>query len=218
MRTILCYGDSNTWGYNPVTQDRFSSGERWTGVLARELSNEYRVIEEGLSGRTTVWDDPVEGLHLNGKTYLLPCLESHKPLDLVILMLGTNDLKKRFSVSAADIATSAGVLVEIIIKTAAGVDANPPRVLLVAPPPVGRLSEYAEMFDDAEAKSRKFSQYYRLVAMEYGCEFLDAGEFIHSSDLDGVHFEVDQHERLGLVLARAVREILSEIPGSKEGA
>ena len=208
MKVVLCYGDSNTWGFDPVTQDRFSPAQRWTGVLARELGPEYHVIEEGLSGRTTVWDDPVEGLHKNGSNYLLPCLESHMPLDLVVLMLGTNDLKKRFSVSALDIAASVGVLVGIIQGSVAGIAGSPPRVLLVAPPPVGRLSGYAEMFDDAEGKSRKFSEYYRLAAVEYGCDFMDAGKFILSSDIDGIHFEAGQHHKLGQAVAHAVREIL----------
>ena len=108
MKTILCYGDSNTWGYDPVSQDRYPPTQRWVSVLARELGPEYQVIAEGLNGRTTVWPDPVEGEHKNGKAYLLPCLESHHPLDLVVLMLGTNDLKHRFGLSAWDIARAAG--------------------------------------------------------------------------------------------------------------
>jgi lysophospholipase L1-like esterase len=210
MRVILCYGDSNTWGFDPVTKDRFSPADRWTGVLAQMLGPGYRVIEEGLSGRTTVWDDPVEGLHKNGRNYLLPCLESHMPLDLVVLMVGTNDLKKRFSVSAFDIAASAGQLIGIIQISASGIGGGAPRVLLVAPPPVGRISDYAEMFDDAEGKSAKFSDYYRLTSQEYGCDFLDAGQFIQSSDIDGIHFEIDQHHRLGQAVASAVREILQD--------
>ena len=99
MKTILCYGDSNTWGYNPSMGGRYARDERWPGVLRKELGEGYLVIEEGLNGRTTVWDDPIEG-YKNGKTYLVPCLETHKPLDLVIILLGTNDLKMRFSVSA----------------------------------------------------------------------------------------------------------------------
>ena len=99
MWEILCYGDSNTWGYNPSTKERYDRYERWTGILQFTLGDEYHVIEEGLNGRTTVWDEPIEGEYKNGKTYLVSCLESHKPLDLVIIMLGTNDLKKRFSVT-----------------------------------------------------------------------------------------------------------------------
>src|SRR5215510_7647193 len=92
MKRILCYGDSNTWGYNPVTQDRFDTHERWTGSLQQALGSNCVVIEEGLNGRTTVWDDPIEG-YKNGAAYLIPCLTTHRPLDLVIIMLGTNDLK-----------------------------------------------------------------------------------------------------------------------------
>jgi len=114
MKTILCYGDSNTWGYNPATGGRFSRDKRWTRVLVQELVDGYYVIEEGLNGRTTALSDPIEGPHKNGKEYLVPCLESHQPLDLVTIMLGTNDLKKRFSLSAFDIANGAGVLVDIV--------------------------------------------------------------------------------------------------------
>jgi lysophospholipase L1-like esterase len=87
VKRILCYGDSNTWGYDPVTQERFDKNERWTGQLSQMLGGNYDVIEEGLNGRTTVWDDPIEG-YKNGRDYLIPCLESHKPLDLVIILLG----------------------------------------------------------------------------------------------------------------------------------
>jgi len=109
MKTVLCYGDSNTWGYDPTSKERFAPETRWTGVLAESLGVAFRVIEEGLNGRTTVWDDPIEG-HKNGQTYLVPCLASHKPIDLVVLMLGTNDLKMRFSVPADDIARGVGLL------------------------------------------------------------------------------------------------------------
>jgi lysophospholipase L1-like esterase len=206
MKTILCYGDSNTWGYNPRTQDRFPVAERWTGVLTQELGAEFRVVEEGLNGRTTVWNDPIEG-YKNGKAYLIPCLESHRPIDLVVIMLGTNDLKKRFSVSAYDIAQSAAVLVDLVQRSAAGPGGGAPRVLLIAPPVVGKLTMFAEMFEDAQAKSGKFSEYYRSVADLYRCEFLDASQVIVSSYLDGIHFEGDQHQRLGKAVAGRVKEI-----------
>ncbi len=208
MKTVLCYGDSNTWGTDPVSQDRFDRDERWPGVLRLELGEEYLVIEEGLGGRTTVWSDPVEGYHKNGRKYLLPCLETHRPLDLVIIMLGTNDLKKRFSASASDIASGVGVLVDIVHKSAAGRNGGAPKVLVLAPPPLGKLTEFAEMFEGAEPKSRKLSEHYRHIAQEKGCALLDTGQVIVSSDLDGVHFEKGEHQKLGRAVAARVREIL----------
>src|SRR5215217_6037211 len=109
MKTIVCYGDSNTWGSDPVTRGRFAPDVRWTGVLLQELGAGYRVIEEGLGGRTTIVDDPISPFR-NGRDYLIPCLESHRPFDLVTIMLGTNDLKHRFNGSASDIAESAALL------------------------------------------------------------------------------------------------------------
>ena len=111
MKTILCYGDSNTYGLKSDLVSRYPRNVRWTGILQEKLGSEYYVIEEGLGGRTTVWDDPVED-YKNGKKYLLPCLDSHKPLDLVIIMLGTNDLKSRFSVTPFDIGASMENLVK----------------------------------------------------------------------------------------------------------
>lgn len=210
MKTILCYGDSNTWGYNPATGERFSRDERWPGVLRQELGEGYEIIEEGLCGRTTVWDDPIEG-YKSGKEYLIPCLETHKPLDLVVIMLGTNDLKRRFSLSALDIANGAGVLVDIVQKSSAGPDEETPEVLLMAPPPIARLAgtEFEEMFEEGtEARSRKFSEQYRRVAEEYGCEFLDTSKVLVSGEVDAIHFEASEHQKLGQAVAAAVKKIL----------
>jgi lysophospholipase L1-like esterase len=207
MKTILCYGDSNTWGWNPATLERYARDERWPGVLRQELGEGYLVIEEGLPGRTTVWDDPIEG-YKNGREYLIPCLDTHKPIDLVTIMLGTNDLKVRFSVSAYDVANSAGVLVDIVQRSMAGPNGGAPKVLLMAPPPLGRLTEYAEMFDRAKIKSRKFSKHYQRVAKEYGCQWLDTANIVVSSDVDGVHLEPDEHRKLGQAVAAVVRNML----------
>jgi lysophospholipase L1-like esterase len=210
MKTILCYGDSNTWGYNPSTQDRCGRDERWAGVLRNELGAGYLIIEEGLGGRTTVWDDPIEGIHKNGKTYLIPCLESHQPIDLVIILLGTNDLKRRFSVGAFDIAQGAGVLVQIVQRSQAGPNLEAPEVLLLAPPPVAKLvgTDFVEMFEGAEEKSKRLSREFRRVAEELGCEFLDTADVIVSSDLDAVHLDVEEHRKLGEAVAAYVQRIL----------
>ncbi|MGD9201747.1 MAG: SGNH/GDSL hydrolase family protein [Chitinispirillia bacterium] len=208
MKSILCYGDSNTWGYDPKTADRMDYDSRWPGVLRNTLGDGYYIIEEGLPGRTTVWDDPIEE-HKNGKTYILPCIFSHMP-DLVIIMLGTNDLKFRFSLTAADISKGAKLLADMVLKSNAGPGGmSSPRVLLIAPPPVSRLTAFAEMFVNSKEKSLKFGEYYSLAAKECGCSFLDAGKIIHSSDLDGIHLEKSQHEILGKEVAKKVHEILS---------
>jgi lysophospholipase L1-like esterase len=209
MKRILCYGDSNTWGYDPATGERFAEDIRWPGVLGHELGSGFRVVEEALNGRTTVRDDPVEE-HKNGKDYLRPCLESHQPLDLVIIALGVNDLKARFFASASDVADGAGVLVRIAQGSGAGPNGRPPAVLLVAPPRVGKLAELAQMFTGAEEESKGFAHQYRRVAEKYGCELLDAGEVVKSSDLDGIHLEVGEHRKLGEAVVARVRMILSE--------
>jgi lysophospholipase L1-like esterase len=207
MKRILCYGDSNTWGYDPLTLDRFDEHTRWTRVLSKSLGGDFEIIEEGLNGRTTVWDDPIEG-YKSGKDYLIPCLESHKPLDLVIILLGTNDLKLRFGLSAYDVAEGARVLVGIAQGSLTGVSGGSPQVLLLAPPPTTMLSEYAEMFAGAEQKSLKFSTYFARIAQEMGCAFLDTGTVIVSSPLDGIHFEAGEHRKLGQAVALKVKELL----------
>jgi lysophospholipase L1-like esterase len=213
MRTVLCYGDSNTWGSDPETGERFAPDVRWPGVLARGLGEGFRVVEEGLSGRTTVWDDPIEGAHKNGRRYLRACLESHKPIDLVALMLGTNDLKGRFGASASDIAQGAASLAEEVLRSACGPGGGVPAVILVAPPPVGRLTELAEMFEGSSEKSLRFAGHYRRFAGQYGVGFLDAGSVVVSSDLDGIHLEADEHRKLGEAVAASVRESLG-LPGN----
>ncbi len=209
MKTVLCYGDSNTWGYEPATGSRYPEDVRWPGVLTRELGDGFRVIEEALNGRTTVREDPVEE-HKNGKDYLRPCLESHAPLDLVIIALGINDLKARFFASASDAADGAGVLVGISQRSGAGSDGGSPAVVLVVPPPVGHLTELAQMFAGAEEKSKGFSHQYRRVAKKYGCVLLDAGEVVRASDRDGIHLEAEEHRKLGEAVAALVRETLGE--------
>jgi lysophospholipase L1-like esterase len=206
MREILCFGDSNTWGYDPATRERFTNDVRWTGVLQASLGPGFRVIEEGLNGRTTVWEDPVEGDKM-GKRHLVPVLESQAPLDLVILMLGTNDTKRRYSAPATDIAAGVGVLLDIIAKCSFGRDGTAPPVLLVAPVPLSKLTELAPMFDGGPEKSRALAPLFAEQARMRSCAFFDAGTVARCSDLDGVHFEAADHRALGVALAREVKKI-----------
>jgi lysophospholipase L1-like esterase len=180
---------------------------RWPGVLRTALGSGYWVIEEGLNGRTTVWEDPIER-HKNGSAQLPSILLSHHPFDLIIIMLGTNDLKMRFSVPARDIAAGAGVLVDLVNQSDCGPNGGAPQTLLMAPPPVVVLSQYADMLAGAEAKSKLFAKEYARVAELKGCHFLDAGSIIVSSEVDGVHFDASEHVKLGHAVAAKVRQIL----------
>ncbi|WP_338546771.1 SGNH/GDSL hydrolase family protein [Pseudomonas benzopyrenica] len=209
LRTLLCYGDSNTHGTRPLTQpgvlERFGWDERWTGVLARGLGGDWRVIEEGLPARTTVHDDPIDGHHKNGLTYLRPCLESQLPVDVLLLMLGTNDLKARLSVTPADIASALQVLLEEIKRCNAGPDGATPRLIVMAPAPIEEVGFLGEIFAGGAAKSRQLAARYRQVAEAQGATFVDAGEITQVSPVDGVHFEADQHRRLGEHLLGVVK-------------
>ena len=211
MKNILCYGDSNTWGCKPIVTmgviERYAVDERWTGVMRQQLGDDYLVIEEGLNARTTVHDDPIDGAHKNGKTYLLPCLETHVPLDLVIIMLGTNDLKSRFALSAFDIASGIKPLLEIITSIAPKNGGVVPQTLVIAPPPLARLSLLSNMVTGGAEKSKELAPHYQSIAGMFNSHFLDAGEVISSSDLDGIHFDPDQHVLLGSALADTVRQI-----------
>jgi lysophospholipase L1-like esterase len=209
MKVILCYGDSNTHGRDPMTGGRFERNVRWPGVLRSTIGDGYQVIEEGLNGRTTVWDDPVRGHQKrNGSKYLLPCLESHAPIDLLIMMLGTNDLKARFSVTPYDVGQSMGALIEIARRSGAGRDGGALKILIMAPPPLGRLTEYAETFSGGVEKSGHLARHYSEIARQNGCEFLDAGSIIRVSALDGLHFDPDAHAALGKKVAETVKKLV----------
>jgi lysophospholipase L1-like esterase len=207
MHEVLCFGDSNTWGYDPATKTRFPGDVRWTGVAQHALGPGFRVIEEGLNGRTTVWEDPLDGDRM-GKRHLMPCLDSQAPLDLVLLMLGTNDTKKRFSAPATDIAAGAGVLLDIVARSKSGRDGKAPMVLLIAPPPLTKLTEFAQMFEGGAEKSCMLAPLYSELAKVRHCPFFDAGTVIRCSELDGVHFEAKEHRAFGEAIARVVSTLL----------
>jgi lysophospholipase L1-like esterase len=209
-KTVLCYGDSNTYGAATIDRPfgRYAPNERWPGILAAELGMAWRVIEEGLPGRTTVSDDPIEGADKNGRNFLLPCLLSHSPLDVVILMLGTNDLKARFNKSAWEIAQGIGVLVRLIRSTMAELTmlgyGFVPEILIVSPPPIRNPLPKAadvEMFAGALQKSRQLSEHYRTIATSYHTLFLDAGVVAQSSASDGFHLDLGGHEAIGKAIA-----------------
>ncbi len=208
QKTIMCFGDSNTWGSSPDGR-RYSRYVRWPGALQKELGDDYYVIEEGLCGRNTVWDDPVEG-YKNGLTHLVPLLHSHCPLDLVIIMLGTNDLKNRFSVSALDIAWSVGRLVDTVKKSEASFTGAVPDVLVICPPPLNDLanSPIKDILIGGEEKSHQLAAAFEQYCKENEIEMLDAGKIITSSDIDGVHWLAEEHKKLAAAVAKKVRQML----------
>jgi len=208
LRTILCYGDSNTYGTPPMrapyTLGRLRNDERWPGVIRARLGADWSIIEEALPGRTTVHDDPIEGAHKNGLTYLRPCLESHRPIDLLIIMLGTNDLKARFSVTPADTAWGVAALCEMALSCAAGPNGGSPKLMVVAPVPIQETGFLGDIFVGGAAKSRRLAALYEQIAARFGATFVDAGAVAQCSPIDGVHFEADQHRRIGEAVAAAV--------------
>lgn len=216
MKHILCYGDSNTHGFNPENGGRYDYNERWTGVLQNLLGEEYRVIEEGLNSRTTVLDDPYDILK-NGKKYLTPCIKSHYPLDLVIIMLGSNDMKERYHVPACDIAKGAGILAKMVLDITAEKSSTntSAKVLLVSPLYIGKTitdSNCGEEFGYMRSYelSRKLAPKYEEVAKNLGIEFIDAALITEPSEIDALHLSSEGHRALGEAFAKRSIEILAD--------
>ena len=200
---ILCFGDSNTWGYIPGTGGRYASDVRWTGVL-KQLTG-FEVIEEGLNGRTTSFTDAVEP-YRSGLDYIAPCVLSQLPLDYIVLMLGTNDTKTRYHVSASEIRRS---MQEVIwrIRDMLGRNASESRILLVAPPFLKAQSDFEDFDAQSEQKILRLEKEYEELAREMDCTFLKAGDFVTEMGVDGLHFTPQGHR----ALAEAIAEKLNNM-------
>ncbi len=213
MKTILCYGDSNTWGYIPMTGLRYPEDVRWTGVAAKELGPDYRIMEDGLNGRRTVWDDPFDG-YRNGLEGLGYRLHSAKPLDMVVLMLGSNDLNHT---DAFGYYKGLGVMVDRLLNAQTFYPSNEkvfrdgPKVLLVSPitlhPDVAKLRPEIHM-SDKYPDSCQFAAYTRRLAEEKGVPWMDAAEFARPSVPDCLHMDAENHRLLGQAIARKIKTIL----------
>jgi lysophospholipase L1-like esterase len=204
MKRILCFGDSNTWGCDPAnTESRFDQDTRWTGVLARELAGDAGIIEDGLNGRAAGVEDPLSpGLY--APPQLLTALSTHYPLDMVLILLGTNDVSYRW-MSAGDTADAVGRLVDIVQRSEAGPGGSPPTAVMLCPPVVGPIpEEEVAIYGDAVDKSRALPEEFDRVAKAYGCQWIDISGLVTTSPLDGWHWEAPQHRRLGVMLAAAV--------------
>lgn len=207
MKSILCYGDSNTYGYNPVNGLRYPENVRWTGVLQKLLGEDYKIIEEGCNGRTTIFDDPIEGWK-NGRSYLKPCLNTHKPVDIITLMLGSNDLKEVFNLSAQQIASGVGTLVKDIIEFTKEKQGFIPKIILISPPEIGEgITDspfYGSFYENAITRSKEFPEQYRRIADEYNLIFVNAAEYVKPSIVDSLHLSEEGHMKL----ANALYEVI----------
>ena len=208
QRRILCFGDSNTWGYIP-TGGRYDAHTRWPMRMAELLGEGYAVIEEGFNGRTCVYDDPVEGGFKSGVQYLPPCLMSHNPLDVVAIMLGINDTKRRFGLTPMTIGQSMMQLVRACKLYGANESGDPPHIIIVAPPPILdnlMLTRHAECFgEQAIAVSKGLGPELRRVSKLLRVDFFDAAPYAEVSPLDAVHMTANGHLRLAEAMYEKIR-------------
>lgn len=210
MKTVLAYGDSLTWGYDPVNLGRHSYEDRWTSVLQKALGHGVRVIAEGLNGRTTAYDDHLADCERNGVKLLPSILETHKPLDLVIFLLGTNDMKRGIGGSA--IAATKGVdrLIKLVRHHDWGFGYDGPDILLASPPPICDTANvhFAAMFKGGLEESAMLASYYSDLADETGCGFFDAGSVAKTTPLDGIHLDAENTRAIGRGVEPIVRMML----------
>jgi len=210
MPVILVYGDSNSHGTPPISDRcvtaRHGHKDRWPNVMAAKLGKDYEVISEALPGRTTVHEDVIEGGARNGLAVLPAALHSHKPLDLVMIMLGTNDLKPRFSVRALEIAASIARLVREVQASGTA-----RAVMIVVPVDTRETGTLKDDFAGSQARQKGLADRLRQVANDLGCGFMDANKWARVSDIDGVHLAVADHHSLGRAAANAVTDHLNAL-------
>jgi len=213
MKNILCFGDSNTWGYDPATQTRFSKDIRWTGVLQQLLGSKYNVIEEGLNGRTTNVNEKQD----HGLGYFRPfrsamdllsvLIETNSPLDLIIVMLGTNDLKTNFNQSSEMIAKNMRLVCESIIDNDYF---HSKSIILVSPTHINEESpNLLDSFIGTTQASQSFSNSYRKISDDLDLYFLDASESVKTNKIDGLHWDAMQHSDFANSLFNKIKKVYS---------
>lgn len=206
MKKILCFGDSNTYGYRPENGARYDKSIRWTGRLQRLLGEDYEVIEEGLCGRTSVFeDDRIKGR--KGIDSVEEIVKEHNPIDLLVVMLGTNDCKTKYHASAKEIAAG----VEQLILKAKQSASKDTKILLVSPILLGKgVGEegYDIEFDEAsEQVSLKLGEEYQKIAGQNGYAFLNAADYAKPSETDREHLDVQGHEKLSIAIYQKIKEL-----------
>lgn len=210
MKTILCFGDSLTWGYDAETLGRHPYEDRWPSVLQAELGAGVHVIAEGLNGRTTAFDDHLADCDRNGARVLPTLLETHKPLDLVVAMLGANDMKPFICGRAIGAKQGMERIVEIVKNHAYDFGFIAPKMLVVSPPPLCKTQDEAFdlMFGEGIGQSQKLAALYGKLPAELGCSFFDAGTVARTTPLDGVHLDAENTRAIGNALAPIAKNML----------
>lgn len=213
-KRVLCFGDSNTWGYVAGTGERYGEDTRWTRVCQAALGDDYEILEDGLNGRTSVYDRPWSP-YRKGIDSLGYSLLAQMPLDLIVIFLGTNDLSMvpmiRCVQGVSEIVRTAKYANEIFhVGMAGAIFPKEAKILLIAPMPYHPV---IDTMPDAPAygkyrDSLRFAEKFRGIADEFGTEYLDAAQYAESSEVDGVHLTAESHKRLGFAVAEKIREIL----------
>ncbi len=207
-KTILCYGDSNTWGAIPRSDERYPRSVRWPGALQKMLGEKYDVISEGLCGRTFIAMDATKQ-HKSGINQLHSIMESHEPVDLVIIMLGTNDVKTTYDLTVDEIAQDLEETIFFIKGKKLGLE-KIPQILIICPPPViePKTKDLDERMVRGPEMFKQLPALYEEIALRHGCSFIDAGKHIASSLIDGYHLDKEAHLALAKVVGEKVREMV----------
>lgn len=209
-KRILCFGDSNTWGYIPGTKhNRYSSSVRWPGVLQSLLGDEYEIIEEALNSRGIMKGDNRPGKEGRiAMDYILPCLDSHDPLDYVIVMLGSNELKAEFNLLTQDIGENLRIFIETVSNRNSQFRDIKPKIIILVPPAMDDQTEYClkgDKYVGAHNKSIELKTTYAKIAEETGCSVVDVQDELLVGE-DGVHMLAESHE----LLAKAVWNLINK--------
>lgn len=211
MPCLLTFGDSNTHGSPPILvrgeYRRHGPDVRWPKICQKALGPEWELAEEGLPGRTAQYEDPVMGAHMNGRDGLKIALQSHGPIDVMTLMLGTNDVKTRFAATPEAVVSGIAGLLDVAQSLDMQARHGGFKILLICPPPVEEVGPIAFEFFGAAARSRALAPLYSELAAARGVGFMDAGQVIRVSAEDGIHYDAAAHHTLGLAVAEAVARL-----------
>lgn len=210
MKKIICYGDSNTFGFNPANGSRYDSNSRWTGILSELLGDEFKIAEEGCNNRTGFFINP-DGILQSGQKHLPQCLEKHKSFDIFILALGTNDLQKIFDIDEKIAENGLTNIIKLIKKH------NPNARIIIVPPVV--LTEdvlkgtFSYQFDEKSVKNSNLIQKkYAICAEKENCEIIDFNQYVTPSKIDGLHFDEMAHK----IMAEQIANQINNIKSTKE--